>query len=148
MVCYNNKKYIIILVFMKCFSVYLPQDTNLEKAVFIRDGFSFSAFLFHIFWTLYNKLYFASLLILLSVVSTELLVYSGYLTNQTAILIQSTIIPMLCGFNGSYWLEKSLLRRKFEFCGSLIASSLLEAKMKKFSEYEEYSEENKVESAW
>lgn len=133
---------------MKYFFVYLPEDNNLEKTIFLQDGFSFKAFIFTIFWTLYNKLYFISLLLLTSLVAIDLLIVNFYVDGSIAALMNTLIVPLICGLNGKQWLCQSLLRRKFTLTGVVIANNITDAQMKFFSEHEFSDQPHKISPAW
>ena len=132
---------------MKYFSVYVPQEEDSEKVVFIQDGFSLKALILNIVWTLYNKLYFVSSVIILLVFSTEALSNIGYISEHLAHVIKFGI-PLFCGFNANNWLEKSLLKKNFEFVGTILANNPLEAQIKFFSEYDVTDKSSKIPLVW
>ncbi|MBQ4875230.1 MAG: DUF2628 domain-containing protein [Rickettsiaceae bacterium H1] len=133
---------------MKQFLVFVPQDNNLEKTVFVKDGFSFRALVFTILWTLYNRLYFMSFLLFLTILLTELLFQSGYISEYSLVTINMIGCPLLCGLNGNYWLHNSLLKSNYEFAGIIVAHDLTEAQMRFFSEYDLTVNESKIDAAW
>ncbi len=123
-----------ILIQMKHFSVYLPDNNELERAVFVEDKFSILALFLTIFYTLYNRLYLVSFLILVIMLCLEIFFLVGYIPKSVFIVVTSFGLPLFCGFSFSSWLQSSLLRSKFRLASIVVANNLTEAKMKFFGE--------------
>ena len=133
---------------MKRFAVYLTPDENLEKTVFIQEGFSFKAFIFTLFWIMYNKLYFVSFLLLALITIIQVLLYNGYISNSSVSVINLIGIQLFCGYNAIDWVQHSLLKKKFKLASIVFAKNLNEAQIKFFSEYNTTQPNHEIRSAW
>ncbi len=131
---------------MKRFAVYLTPDENLEKTVFIKEGFSFKAFFLTFFWSIYNRLYYISFFLILLFIATETLAYNDIISDSSVIFVNFIGSQLLCGFNASDWIQNSLLKKNFKLVSVIFASNLNEAQVKFFAEYNTQS--SNVEPAW
>ena len=91
-----------------------PSATEpMEELEFVREGFSFFAFLFTIFWALYHRCWhFAGVILLLNLLLVLLLQYSGFLTDDAVGVIQFGI-QLWVGFEANNYLQNALRRRGY-----------------------------------
>jgi hypothetical protein len=92
----------------KIFSVYVKKDSKnpLDTAVFVKQGFSFWAFFFAPIWALYNRLWFAFLLLV--VFSVLLAINKG-----PEFTIASLILNIWFGFEANNFKTRKLERRGY-----------------------------------
>ncbi len=115
---------------MKIHNIYVKQGLNLEdlelidesSIITIAEKFSFKALVFGIFWTIYKKLWLASLALL------TLQIMVAFLTSKKLVASEVGMILDLCGnlyvgFNG-----QKMLMRKLENSNTHELSKVITAK--------------------
>lgn len=103
---------------MKTYKIFENADGRQEA---VKQGWSWPAFLFGMFWSLFKKLWKVSFVVLVSVVSAAMLVYflmeaSGIVVTSTRGLqifnqlsnIMSVIVYIVFGIFGNTWRENKL----------------------------------------
>ncbi len=118
---------------MKIYTVYIPAaapDAQ-QKAIFLREGFSWSAFLFTGFWALYHRLWWPMLGIflfngaLVSLQNAELLSPGGMAVLQLG-------FQVLVGFHANDWLRDKFAHRGYILADVTVGDSLLRAEQRYF----------------
>lgn len=133
---------------MHYFAVYLPPNNNLEQVKFVQEKFSYVAFLFTLFWALYNRLYTTSCMVLFAILFVAYLVDSSYISNLSALVINTLGISLFCGLNATDWLQNALSKKGFECVGVILAHNLEDAQMRFFSEYEHKNHNHNLKPIW
>ena len=117
---------------MKIYTVYTHPDKDIDqKPVFVREGFSFGAFVFGALWALYHRLW----LVFLLIVAVD--VALGYVS-QMHLLLKPTVVAIQFGFSlmvgymGNDWIRARLLRSEFELVDITVSDSLLRAEQRYF----------------
>lgn len=113
---------------MKTFEIYLPskEPVELDSAVFIKQGFSFSAALFQFLWCAYHRLWLAALcLFALSMVLTSL--QEGSLISENFNESFAIALFLFVGFEANEWRVAILKKRGYVLKEVILANSLEEA---------------------
>lgn len=100
---------------LKLYTVFSKTDASgeLEDVRFVRDGFSFLAFLLNVFWALYHRLWWLAAVCLGVLVGTELLVRSGWLSVFSVGVIQVGAF-IIVGMWANDCLRASLKKRGYD----------------------------------
>jgi hypothetical protein len=119
---------------MALFSVYLPKlqtgtnDGRLERARFVRDGFSWGGFLFPVLWLLWHRVWRWALAVM--AFDVALLLLSHRLGVSSAALAAAGVMEMLfVGLEARHWFCLALERRGYEL------SDVVQAETKEDAEY-------------
>jgi len=119
---------------MALFSVYLPKlqtgtnDGRLERARFVRDGFSWGGFLFPVLWLLWHRVWRWALAVM--AFDVALLLLSHRLGVSSATLAAAGLLEMLfVGLEARHWFCLALERRGFEL------SDVVQADTREDAEY-------------
>ncbi len=102
-----------------------------ERFVFIRDGFSWSAFLFGPLWLLYRRLWLVLLLYVVLVAAVHLGLRAVGLGPGEQILV-GVLIALLLGFEAATLRRFTLVRRGWRELGSVTGDDLEEAERRFF----------------
>ena len=121
-------------------------DGNQDKTRFIRDGFSWQAFLFPTLWMLYQRLWLhAAAAFLLQGIAVELIRRPGFFAAGIAILIGVRILAALEGPNAVY---RRFADSGWKMEGLVSAHNLATAEEIHFSGIELRKEENIHVNYW
>jgi len=119
---------------MALFSVYLPKrqgrttDVWLEKARFVRDGFSWGGFLFPVIWLFWHRVWRWALAVI--AFDVLLLLLSNRLAVSPATVTAAGFLEMLfVGLEARHWFGLALERRGFEL------SDIIQAESREDAEY-------------
>jgi len=120
----------------KLYTVHLRAWSNEadRDAEFVREGFSWGAFVFSVFWALWNRLWIVALLIagaLAALALAEEFLEPGLVLAHAISLAVSVWI----GFEANDWRRESLKRRGYAEAGIVAATSLAEAEFRFFSRH-------------
>lgn len=113
---------------MKLFAVYLNTNFDIRKAVFITEGFSYQAFLFHIFWALYNFLWEATAVFLL-LMGIVFYAHDLYLISSNTMLIMNLLVMIYAGISGNDWKQLACWRRGLKLNQVIMAKDIEEAQL-------------------
>jgi hypothetical protein len=117
---------------MKIYTVHIrPIDDGDEMPLFVREGFSFFAFLFHFFWAFYHRLWKAGLMIAAAYIAVGMLGEFGILSQRGMIATQLGI-QVIIGFHANDWLRAGLARRGYIMTDITTGDSLLRAEQRYF----------------
>lgn len=117
---------------MRSYTLHLPPDARpgeavgLDRAVLVRDGFSWAAFAFSVLWFLYHRLWVAALIVLVGLVA---LAAAGAVLGLStgAGLIASLLAAWLIGLEASSLRRWTLARRGRPARDAVIAATPEEA---------------------
>ena len=109
----------------------VPRLPDAERIVFVRDGFSFWAFLFAPLWMLWHRMW---LVLLAYVVATALVfgVLAALGASHAALTVVGLFIALLVGLEASTLRRLSLRRRGFANVGVISGSDLEDAERRFF----------------
>ena len=105
-----------------------------RDAVFVREGFSWGAFVFSVAWALWHRLWVAALLIagaLAAVALADEFLELGFILPEAI----SLAVSVWVGFEGNDWRRESLKRRGYAEAGIVTATSLAEAEHRFFTRH-------------
>ena len=113
---------------MKLYNIFVKnnQENNIEDIKPVKDGFSYYAFLFTIFWFLHKKMFKETLYIILIYSLAIMLISSFFESSRLAFEIS---FALLIGINANYLLEKSLQKKGYKFAGAQFGSDEQEAQL-------------------
>jgi hypothetical protein len=92
------------------------------RVTFVRDGFSWTAFLLGPLWMLYHRLWLAVACYVAIIFAITLAAYSFGLT-EAAVTLASLLIALLLGFEAATLRRRKLLRRRWRDCGVVVEKS-------------------------
>jgi hypothetical protein len=116
---------------MRIWTVHEPrhatsEQERVDRAVFVKDGFSWLAFLFSLPWLLFHRLWLGALIYVLASAATMLA--GGLLTLEAWAGVLLGLIPGLyAGFEGNDLRRRKLARLDFAQVASLSARTQIEA---------------------
>jgi hypothetical protein len=117
---------------MRSYTLHLPTDARpgeslgLDRAVLVRDGFSWSAFAFTVLWFLFHRLWIAAVLVLVGLVALAGIgIVLGLPTG--AGLIVTLLASWLIGLEASSLRRWTLARRGWPARDAVVAATLEEA---------------------
>ncbi len=122
---------------MKPYTLHVPNDApigepeSLDRAVLVRDAFSWGAFVFTAFWFFWHRLWLAGFAVLvgLFVIQTGLQVLGAH---PTAVLLVQILLSLLIGLEASSLQRWTLRRRGRPAVDAVMADDLEEAETKAF----------------
>ena len=109
-----------------------------REAVFVREGFSWGAFFFTVIWALYNRLWFAAVVIVGLTAAASLATDFFDLDSITSAALKLAL-SLIIGWEGNDWRRRKLERRGYMNAGLIAAESRLEAERRFFSRSAEVS---------
>jgi hypothetical protein len=105
-----------------------------ESAKFVEEGFSWKAFIFGMFWLLYQRLWWQSgFVILLNIILWHLVESKAFTHIGYSIL--SLGIHLVIGFHATDWLRERLKRKGYITADIVSGNSLLGAELRFFDRY-------------
>ena len=120
---------------MKVYSVHVRVDaaTSDRDALFVREGFSWGALVFTVFWALYHRLWLASSLMAVAFVALALI--GAWLEPDSSLASALGLaLNLLIGFEGNDWLRVKLARRGYVELGPVVARGGDEAEQRFFAD--------------
>lgn len=105
-----------------------------EQPVFVEEGFNFKAFLFTAVWTLYHRLWWASIAIGACNALFLLLVQNGTVSETGQVILQFGL-ALLVGYQANDWHAARLERRGYVLADIVTGDSLLRAEQRFFDRY-------------
>ena len=123
---------------MGIYSVHIKgspdEPSAFERAVFVREGFSWAAFLLGPFWLIWTRAWFALLAWILLQITLGYLVHEHILPIMTQSLIDS-IVALALGFEATSVRRFALERRGFHMIDLVQDSRLADAERRFFSRW-------------
>ena len=112
---------------MKTYLVHVRHNTN---PVFLKDGFSITAFIFSGLWALWHGMWFVSAIIFGGwILLGAFLTFIGAPNEVRLVTILG--FSVIIGFGANDWLSSSLLKRGFSLDG-LVAARRLDAALRRW----------------
>ena len=121
---------------MKIYNILTPINSEAdynEQSIFIEENFSFTAFLFHIFWLSYHKIWPA-------VISILIIQFSLFYASQLAIISDQTfhslelVTSLIIAVFAKTWYIDSLKRKAYQLEAVIAAKNLDEAKLRYYQQ--------------
>ncbi len=102
-----------------------------EKAVFIREGFNFTAFLIGTFWALYNKLWVEAFAIMSVLTLLALADKKDWLPSET-VMVLNLAFNLFVGFMANDLRRNNLSRKGYIMTDVVVSDSELRAQQRYF----------------
>ena len=116
---------------MKLFTAHQPPNTSRDRALFVKEGFSWPAFLFPLIWLLYQRLWLSFALYFLAVAAIGAAASAADLPGgPLAALILA--LNLILGFEANDLRRRALLRRGYREEGPVLADGRLHAETRYF----------------
>lgn len=120
---------------MKSYTVYTKMGRHSpDEILFIREGFSWAAFLFNFFWALYHRLWLAASLIFLFNLAISVLEVQHVLSSEQIFII-NVIFLIFVGIQGNDIRRHALIKRGYILTDIVCSDSEESAKHRFFSHY-------------
>jgi hypothetical protein len=115
----------------------LPESADAlnQEPVIIADSFNFKAFIFHILWALYHRLWKTVTLLVLSFGGLQALESYGILSKAASQPIQLGVLALL-GFSASGMLSRKLEGKGYTLDALIVAESPESAELRYFEKLE------------
>ena len=102
-----------------------------EKSIFVREGFSWKAFMFGVLWTLYNRLWTISIA-LVAVMTLLGMAEEHKFISASSLSILQIALSLYVGFSANDWYRDSLARRGYITSDIVASDSDLRAQQRYF----------------
>lgn len=121
---------------MKIYTVHvLPDDVGVkQKPIFIKEGFNQFAFVFTLFWALYQRLWIPAILMLAFDIVLMMLL-GAHIFAPPSIVGMQLIYHVFVGFQGNDWLRARLQDKGYILADVSAADSLLRVEQRYFERY-------------
>ncbi len=113
------------------------QSGKIEDIILLKEGFSFTAFLFSGLWFLYHKMWCEFLALLLINIAFGFL--DDFLSDSDKIILQISYI-FIVALNANYWLCENLKKKNYQLAGVVFGQNEVEAKLRFIDKFEKSSE--------
>jgi len=122
---------------MAVFTVFEPPPSgdelrDAERVTFVRDGFSWAAFLIPFVWLLWHRMW---LVLVLWIAIVVLVQWGASLIGEPAPLIAAVVIALVMGFEASSLRRWTLERRRFRFAGVVVGSDRSDSERRFFTDW-------------
>lgn len=126
---------------MKLYNALVKKNSSgkIEDFILLREGFSFSAFIFSGLWFLYHKMWREFLLLIL--INCAFVFLGKFLSNFDHILLEAAFAFMIA-LNANSWRCEHLKTKNYEFAGVIFAQNLSDAKIRFVKGFEKNCDEN------
>jgi hypothetical protein len=116
---------------MKLYTAHRPPDLSRDRAIFVKEGFSWPAFFFSLIWLLYQRLWLASAVYLLAAAAISAAAGAADLPDGpiTALFLA---LSLILGFEANDIKRRALFRRGYSEEGPLLGDNLLHAETRYF----------------
>lgn len=123
---------------MAVFTVHEPPPSgdlmrDAERVAFVRDGFSWPAFLIPFVWLLWHRMW---LVLVLWIAVVVLLQWGTSLLGEPAPLIATVATALVMGFEASSLRRWTLERRRFRFAGVVAGADRSDCERRFFADWE------------
>lgn len=116
---------------MKVYTTHRSPNAPREHALFIKDGFSWPAFLFPVIWLIIKRLWLALALYILAVAVISVTASATDLSGASVFVILLGL-NLILGFEANKLNRRALTRRGFAEEGPFVGEDLEEAELKYF----------------
>jgi hypothetical protein len=126
----------VILRSIRLYTVHARPGTSPTTLppVFVKEGFNFSAFLFHFFWALYQRLWLPALLIFL-VNALLVLLVRWHWVGEGGLTVLQLGFQFLVGAHGNDWVRARLSREGYILADITAGDSGLRAEQRYFERF-------------
>jgi hypothetical protein len=116
---------------MKLYNALIKKNKEgkIEDVILLKEGFSWLAFFFSIFWFLYHKMWKESFALLVVNFVFAALGTNAILSGFNKILVE-LLFTFVIALNANYWLVENLKTRGYEFVGLTFGDGCANAKMR------------------
>jgi len=113
---------------MKSYNILIKKNQNnkIDNIVLIKEGFSFYALVFSVFWFLYHKMYKEFAILLLVALSISVL---GNLHPDFDKVIIDILMSVIIAINANHWRENHLKKEGYEFVDVIFGKDKEEAQI-------------------
>jgi hypothetical protein len=123
---------------MAVFTVHEPPPSgdlmrDAERVIFVRDGFSWPAFLIPFVWLLWHRMW---LVLVLWIAVVVLVQWGASLLGEPAPLIATVATALVMGFEASSLRRWTLERRRFRFAGVVAGADRSDCERRFFADWE------------
>ena len=124
---------------LETYNIYIkPSDLDHpEESTFVKEGWSWSAFIFNLIWSLYYRLWIiGGILIILKAIT----IYGKQALdwNQGLITVLSLGVAAFVGFNGTDWRCSNLKARGYKWLGVVMGNNETQARQRFLDSKDEY----------
>ena len=123
---------------MKLYNALIKKNKEgkIEDVKLLKDGFSWLAFCFSIFWFFYHKMWKEVFALLVVSIMFSLLEVAGILSGFNKVFVE-VLFTFMIALNANYWFVESFKKQGYEFVGLVFGSDLASAKMRFISNLEQ-----------
>ena len=116
---------------MKLFNSYIKKTEkgDVRDLIFIKNGFSFNAFFFNLFWFLYHKM-LGGLFLILIIDIILIKIYGIYKASALDIFLAFISTSLIIAANANYWHSRYLRSKGYEFIGCVFGENKESAKLR------------------
>jgi Protein of unknown function (DUF2628) len=124
---------------MAIYTVHLPPDATTpdgvaEKALFVKEGFSFPGFIFTALWLLTKHLWLYALGYV-AIIGLVILAFSFFGWPMMVFGLVQALLAFLIGIEGHEWHRRKLAKRGFTHAGTISGPSLEECERRFFKDW-------------
>lgn len=105
------------------------KDGKTDDVIFLKEGFSWLAFIFNIFWFLYHKMWKESFALLLIAGVFVLFEESKIIYGDSKIIVE-ILLDFIIALNAYHWLCESLIKKGYQFEGVIFAKNAAQARLR------------------
>jgi hypothetical protein len=116
---------------MKIYTAHRPPHAPRDRALFVKEGFSWPAFLVPVVWLVVKRLWLPLALYVLAVVVLSVAASAAGLTGGP-VVIAALGLNLIFGFEANNLLRRALARRGFSEEGPFVGTDAEEAELKFF----------------
>lgn len=118
---------------MKTYAIYLKNipSSPLEKAIFVKEGFSLWAAIFGAFWMVYNRMWLCSVLLIAANVGLVFLEKQGFAGAELSTILQTGLMFFI-GFNANDFYAKSLEMKGYKLFSVVTEKNICAAQQRFF----------------
>ena len=122
---------------MAVFTVHEPPPSgdlmrDAERVTFVRDGFSWLAFLFPLLWLLWHRMWLVLVLWIAAIVIVQ---WAASLLGEPAPLLAAVVSALVMGFEASSLRRWTLERRRFRFAGVVTGADRSDCERRFFADW-------------
>ncbi|MBL6664775.1 MAG: DUF2628 domain-containing protein [Rickettsiales bacterium] len=120
---------------MKAYNILIKRDSSnkIEDLAVIKEGFSFTAFLFGVLWFLYHRMFKEVLILLLVVMLIQQI--ASFSSGFDDMLLELGL-AVIIALNANFWLIQKLKRDGYEFVGMTKADDIEKARMEVVNDFD------------
>jgi hypothetical protein len=117
---------------MKLYTAHRPLGSSRDRTVFVKEGFSWPAFLFPLIWLIVKRLWLALALYILAVAAISAAATSAADLPSGPVIALILALNLILGFEANDLRRRALRRRGYSEEGPVLGENLLHAETKYF----------------